>query len=213
MKKVMIVTFVGLLFCTLTSAQAELITGNLWHVPESVAINAIPGNVPVTTPDVTFDVHAPYDFFGTEAAVETWLGNGGAFNISENTPGTLASWMDNWNRPDSVKIGTLVEFTGFVTVTNGQTFTAAHDDGLTLIIGGLDLGFPPGPTAPVQHIKTYTGPSGNFPFQLVYAESSSGPGVLQIDLPFSNVPVPGAFLLGSLGLGFASWRLKRRKTA
>jgi len=27
------------------------------------------------------------------------------------------------------------------------------------------------------------------------------------------VPVPGAFLLGSLGLGFATWRLKRRKTA
>ncbi len=28
-----------------------------------------------------------------------------------------------------------------------------------------------------------------------------------------NVPVPGAFLLGSIGLGFATWRLKRRKTA
>jgi hypothetical protein len=27
------------------------------------------------------------------------------------------------------------------------------------------------------------------------------------------VPVPGAFLLGSMGLGFATWRLKRRRTA
>jgi len=27
------------------------------------------------------------------------------------------------------------------------------------------------------------------------------------------VPVPGAFLLGSLGLGFAAWRMKRRKMA
>jgi hypothetical protein len=39
--------------------------------------------------------------------------------------------------------GTLLSFIGNVTVTTGQMFTVTHDDGLTLIIGGLDLGFNP----------------------------------------------------------------------
>jgi hypothetical protein len=86
------------------------------------------------------------------------------FNIVENTPGTLASLMDNGTQ------GTLLNFTGSVTVTNGQMFTVTHDDGLTLIIGGTNLGFNPGPTAPIISTATYTGPSGTFPFQLVYAE-------------------------------------------
>ena len=48
----------------------------------------------------------------------------------------------------------LVQFTGFVSVTAGQQFQVAHDDGLTLIIGGIDLGFNPGPTSPVVSTAT-----------------------------------------------------------
>jgi hypothetical protein len=174
------------------TAQANVVSGKLWIVSEAASQNAVPANVPGTTPDVTFDVTSPFNFSGTTVARSTWLASSGAFNIVENTAGTLAAVMDP----------TIVEFTGNVTVTTGQTFTVTHDDGLTLIIGGLNLGFNPGPTAPVTSTATYTGPSGNFPFQLVYGECCGGPAVLQVDLPFTNVPVPSAasaaVLLGGL---------------
>jgi hypothetical protein len=192
MKKILF-TVVAVVALATVSAQANVISGNLWHVSEAISQNAIPANVPLSTPDVTFDVNSPFNFFGDSVTVATWLANGSAFNIVENTPGTLASLMDNFNQ------GTLLEFTGLVTVYNGMTFTVTHDDGLTLIIGGVDLGFNPGPTAPITSTATYTGPDGTFPFQLVYAECCGGPAVLQVDLPFQNAPEGGStlILLGS----------------
>jgi len=176
-------------------AQANTITGNLWQVPEAITLNAVPANVPATTPDVTFQVNSPFNFTGTNVTVGTWLGSSGAFNIQDLGTPTLGSLMDNG------VTGTLLEFTGFVTVANGQTFTVTHDDGLTLIIGGLNLGFSPAPTPPITSIATYTGPSGNFAFQLVYAECCGGPAVLQIDLPLSDTPVPEPATLLLLGFG------------
>ena len=193
---------VGLL--SSVGTQANVISGRLWHVPEIVTFLAIPANVPLTTPDVTFDVNSPMNFNATSASVATWLASSGAFNIGENTAGTLASLMDNG------VVGTILEFTGFVTVTNGQMFTVTHDDGLTLIIGGLDLGFNPGPTPPTTNTATYTGPSGTFAFTLVYAECCGGPAVLQIDLPFTNT-APEPATLALLGLALAALGFARRR--
>ena len=177
----------ALAIATCGIAQADVISGELWHVPEAISQNAIPANVPGTPADVTFDVNSPMNFNASGATVATWLASSSASNIVDATAGTLASLMDNGSQ------GTLLQFTGFVSVTNGQKFTVTHDDGLTLIIGGVNLGFKPGPTAPTQSIATYNGPSGNFAFQLVYGECCGGPAVLQVALPFSNtteVPEP-----------------------
>ena len=206
-RKIAVVVLAALALGYSGTAQANTITGSLWHVSEAIAQNAIPANVPGTTPDITFDVDSPFNFSGTSATVANWLASSSAYNIVENTSGTLASLMDNFS------VGTLIEFTGFVTVTNGQTFTVTHDDGLTLIIGGVDLGFNPGPTAPVTSTRTYTGVSGNLPFQLVYTECCGGPAVLQVDLPFSNAPIPeptSAVLFGA-GLLVVGSALRRRR--
>ena len=194
-----------------TSASAvNVASGKLWHVPEAVTFNAIPANVPGTPADVTFDVNAPFNFSGTSVSVGTWLGSSGAFNIAENTAGTLGSFMDNG------VVGTFVQFTGVVTVTNGMTFTVTHDDGLTLIIGGIDLGFNPGPTAPITNTVTYTGPSGTFAFELDYAECCGGPAVLQVELPLQAIPEPSTYALMGLGLtgiGLALRGRRQRKDA
>jgi hypothetical protein len=143
-----------------TGAQAQNVAvGNYWHVPEAVSQNAILANVPATTPDLIFSVNSPFNFSGTSVTVGTWLASSAAFNIVENTPGTLASLMDNFT------VGSLLYFTGQVSVTNGQMFTVTHDDGLTLIIGGLDLGFSPLPTPPITSIATYTGPHRDVRFR------------------------------------------------
>jgi hypothetical protein len=203
-------------------AQANLVSGSLWHVSEATAQNAIPANVPATTPDVTFTVNSPLSFDSRTApnfTVGAWLATGGATSIVENTPNTLTSLMDDTTvtspLPGNGTTGTLVRFTGFVTVTDPMSFTVGHDDGLTLVINGVDLGFNPGPTAFQSTTQTLTGQSGNLPFELVYGECSGGPAILQIDLPFTNAEVPlppSALLLGTGIIGLAGLGWRRRKT-
>jgi hypothetical protein len=188
-------------------ASANTITGELWHVPEAIANSATIANTPGTTPDVTFQVNTPMNFGATNATVGAWLASGAAFNIVQNTAGTLTSLMDNFTT------GAFVDFKGNVTVTSGQTFTVTHDDGLQLKIGSVMVINDPGPTSPTLTTATYGGPSGTFAFDLTYGECCSGPAVLQIDLPFQAVPGPivGAGLPGLVAGCFGLVALARRR--
>jgi len=182
------------MLATTSSLAADVISGKLWKVDDTIAQDAVPANVPSITPDVTFDVNSSLDF-NSPGSVQSFLSSGSAFNIVENTAGTLSSLMS-----DGV-IGTLISFSGVINVTNGQQFTVTHDDGLTLVIGNFNLGFSPGPAASTTSIATYTGPTGEFPFQLVYGECCSGAAVLQIDLPSaSSIPEPASAVLLLMGL-------------
>jgi hypothetical protein len=195
------------MFAVIPLAAHADIVGSIWENQSGPASDATPANVPSTPADVTFSANSPLDFDSRTAlngyTIGGFLATGGATILTG--AGEAGNTMDN----------TLFDFKGMVTVTNGQTFTVAHDDGLTLTIGGLTVISAPGPTAPTVTTETYTGPSGNLPFELVYGEVQGPPAVLQISLPLQNVPEPspvvGAFGLGLMGLVGLVWR--RRKQA
>ena len=172
---------VAALFLAFLSAAAQavpIVSGSVWLVAPGAAGNAIRPMSRLTPADVTFQAPSdPLSFDSRNNASDynllNFLLTGGAFNIVENTAGALMNTTDNH----------LYEFVGQVSVTNGQNFGVLHDDGLTLIIGGLKVINAPGPTSPIMTNAIYTGPTGTFDFQLVYGECCGPPAALIIQLP------------------------------
>ena len=209
MKRILAGSVAALLLGLLsTVALADpIVSGSVWVVPPGVSGDATPANVPLTPADVTFQAPSDPLSFDSRNGVNDYnllnfLLTGGAFNIVEHTAGALLNTTNDH----------LYQFLGQVSVTNGQQFNVLHDDGLTLIIGGLTVISAPGPTSPTTTLATYTGPTGTFDFELVYGECCGPPAALIVDLPLiSQVPEPGTVLLlaiGLLGLGVA----QRRRT-
>jgi len=185
-----------------TGLAHAAVVGSIYENDPTGAGNAIPGNVPAGTPDVTFTVNTPINFqSGNLYTIGEFLASGGAAVLTGSSQ--LGNTLDN----------TLFNFTGQVTVTNGQTFIAGHDDGLTLIINGITVINDPGPTPFSTTPATYTGPSGTFAFQLVYGECCGAPGDLSISLPLTSaVPEPSTWammILGFFGVGFMAYRRKQ----
>jgi hypothetical protein len=185
------------------SANANVATGSIWENDSTGAGDATPANVPGTTPDVTFSVTTPINFAsGSAYTIGEFLSSGGA--TVHTGAGELGNTLDN----------TIFNFTGNVSVTTGETFTVGHDDGLTLVIGGLHVIDAPFPTSFVDTTVTYTGPTGTLPFQLVYGECCGAPADLSISLPLNGAtPEPSTWVmmvLGFAGLGFAGYRTSRK---
>ena len=189
-----------------TAYAANVVALSGWNVTTAVAEDATPANVPGTAPDYTATAPSnPLDLDSRKNAtngytVAGWLATGGGALLT----GVGTHTLDN----------TLWDITGTVTVTTGETFTVAHDDGLTLTIAGLTVISAPSPTSPATTTATYTGPSGNELFQLVYAECCGPPGVLDVNLPLtttiSEASTWAMMLAGFGGLGFAAMRRSRR---
>jgi hypothetical protein len=180
--------FLGLLL--FSTAHASTVIGSIWENDPTGADDATPANVPTTTPNVTFSTTTPINFAsGSLYTIGEFLASGSGSTILTGSS-QLGNTLDN----------TIFNFVGTVSVTTGETFTAGHDDGLTLVVGGVTVINAPGGTPFSITTQTYTGPTGTFAFQLVYGECCGAPGDLSISLPLQSSPEPYSIFLVGAGL-------------
>lgn len=203
------VTSAGALALAAVSGSAHAqIAGSAYFVSESEAQNAVIGflhgaaNATFSAPNGALNfTSAPGYTLG-----QFLLSNPGT-SILTGSAGDLSRVLD---APGAG--GTILELTGFVSVTNGQTFTVQHDDGLQLQIGSVLVVNAPGPTSPTITTVNYTGPTGTFAFDLVYGECCGAPAVLATSLPLLGpVPEPDTYGMLLSGLGIMAFVGRRRR--
>jgi hypothetical protein len=186
----------------ISTAGASVVKGTIWETTSAIARDAVPANVPPSltpgTAGATFIVPSdPLSLNPSDTSaiytLGTFLASGGATGVTFFGGAAATDSLDN----------TIMNIVGTVTVTTGETFTARHDDGVTLDIAGLTVIDAPGPTSAVDTTETYTGPSGNQPFQLVYGECCGAPATLVVDLPLTS-SIPELSTWGMMAVGFGA---------
>jgi hypothetical protein len=164
------------------------IQGKLWVVSIAQASNVV-FPAPSATPDATFSTNG-IAYIGQEKTagstrncytISSWVANCAsvAYGLTfsglpnANLPGNTAANSSTLMNGDTW--GIMVEFTGTVGLTNGQQIVIYHDDGASLEINGSVVpGFAPGVGIHFPDSVTWTGGSGTFTYDLLYANAQGG---------------------------------------
>jgi hypothetical protein len=155
-----------------------------------------PKFVPDTNPDVIFLVPTFFDgipldfddaYWQNGSIVDVWLTHGSnpatnVWGLPEIKYDFLSLYCDQYL--------SLIDLTGMVTVFTGEVFTFGDpvaglpvDDGIWLEINGVLVYLQQDPHNPgngTGYTGTYTGPSGTFPFRIIYIERNGFSARLKI---------------------------------
>jgi len=176
-----ILAAIALCLSLTANAQTGSIQGKLWVVSYDQAANvAFPA--PSATPDATFSTNGiayigqqPNNCYTVAAFISTC--NTAAYDLTFS--GETNAYLGGVVGPDTPMSGpgwgVMIEFTGTVSLKNGQKIYIVDDDGVALQIDGNPItGFPTGVTAPSVHYELFHGKKGSHSFDLLYANAQGG---------------------------------------
>jgi hypothetical protein len=146
----------------------------------------------------------------------TYTGLVGSFQSPAITFGTDTLW--NWHPFGKTSFGADITGSLDVAVAGTYLFGLTSDDGSLLFIDGTRVIDNGGEHGPFTASNWTFLAAGSHPFEVQFFENLMGQSGVDLSLPSgvtygapaSVVPVPGAVLLGALGLSFAGWRLRRK---
>jgi hypothetical protein len=162
-------------------AQSGSIQGKVWVVSYDQAADvAFPA--PSATPDATFSTNG-LAYIGVQPdncyTIASFLTGCGTQGYNLTFSGESNPYLGGIVGPDTPMSGSgwgvMIEFTGTVSLKNGEKIYMVNDDGVALQIdGNLIPGFPNGVTAPSLNYEVFHGKKGEHSFDLLYANAQGG---------------------------------------
>lgn len=198
----------------MSASPADVLTDNSCHItiggPCIDANGAKSPDISFTTDSINFDsTMAPTPSPPAKDTIGLWLGT----SVSLIFPPVTSQMFNNGVTSDTDMENTIWEFTGtgFFNVT--ARYKLNHDDGVTVMVDGAPE-FSEAGMGGVDELYPYGGETGNFNFDVVYAECCGAPAILFVDFLAVAVPEPSSLVLLCVALaGIGGALCHRRKGA